>query len=26
VRAAVLQEGADFRIGATMIRLTFRPK
>lgn len=25
-RAAVLQEGATFRIGSSMIRLTFRPK
>ena len=26
VRAAVLQEGADFRIGSSLIRLTFRAK
>jgi pSer/pThr/pTyr-binding forkhead associated (FHA) protein len=25
-RAAVLQEGAAFRIGSSMIRMTFRPK
>jgi len=26
VRAAVLQEGASFRVGTSIIRLTFQPK